>query len=54
MILPMIFIGFVVFYKGTLEFNFKDIIMPFFVPVILAFIYDGGKNSKKRIRENER
>ncbi|MDT2861308.1 hypothetical protein [Lactococcus lactis] len=49
MILPLIFIGFVIFFffKGTLGFNFKDIVMPFFGPLILALTYDGGKRSRK-------
>ena len=50
MVLPLTFIGFVLFFlsQGALGFNFKDIIMPFFGPLILAFIYDGGKQTRKK------
>lgn len=48
-ILPIIFLGFVGFflYKGTLGFNFKDIIMPFLGLLTLVMIYEGGKETKK-------
>lgn len=50
MILPLTFLGFVLFFlsQGALSFNFKDIIMPFFGPLILAFTYDGGKQARKK------
>ena len=47
-------IGFVLFClsQGAIGFKFKDIRMPFFGPLILAFIYDGGKqNRKKKIKK---
>ncbi|WP_342630402.1 hypothetical protein [Lactococcus lactis] len=50
MVFPLTFIGFVLFFlsQGALDFNFKDIIMPFFGPLILAFVYDGGKQTRKK------
>lgn len=50
MILPLMFIELVLFFllQGALGFNFKDIIMPFFGPLILFLIYDGGKQTRKK------
>ena len=49
-ILPVIFIGFVIFIaiKGQLSFSFRDIFMPIIGIVVLIGCYEGGRNSQKQ------
>ncbi|MER2225448.1 MAG: hypothetical protein ABS916_00210 [Carnobacterium sp.] len=55
MILPIIFIGLVIYFiiKGTMTFSVRDILMPLLVLFTLAGVYNNGYEKKQKAINKE-
>lgn len=54
-IFPIIFTGLLIllYVKGALYFNLKDIIMPVIIYILFGIFYENGNNKSKSIRNKE-